>query len=77
MRAQPPDLRHTLDLAAGLVTDADQHLHAAQVKPLPQPHKRLIASARRNLDAAQQDLFKARNDPYGLREPRPRQLELA
>lgn len=69
------DFHITLDRAGGLITEATCSARAAGYGRLPHPHRRLLNSALRKLEGAQQDLFKARNDPWST-PPKPRQLEL-
>lgn len=69
------DLHYSIDRAANAVTDATCTCRAMGARGLPAGHRRLISSAIRKLDSAQQDLFNARNDPWA-QPPKPVQLEL-
>lgn len=71
------DFHITIERAAGLVLDAQCAARTAAHGPLPRPHQRLVNRAIVDLDRAQDNLFKARNDPW--HQPKPRrnqQLEL-
>jgi hypothetical protein len=71
------DFALAVDRAAGLTLDATCAARAAGAGPLPQPHRRLLSTAVRSLEKAQQALFVARNDPWSSPPaPKPRQLEL-
>jgi hypothetical protein len=73
----PRDLNIELDRAAGLVNDATNTLRGVAAGRLPAEHRRLTQSAARHLEAAEQDLFKARNAPWSSEAPRrPRQMSL-
>ena len=70
------DFHITIDRAAGLTLDATCSARVAATLPLPHPHRRLINSAVRKLEGAQDDLFKARHDPWSQPKPKHLQLEL-
>lgn len=76
MPSSRTDFYEAIARAAGLTLDATCAARAAGQLPLPQPHRRLLNSAVRKLEGAQQDLFDARNDPWAQRKPTSRQLEL-
>lgn len=71
------DFHITIERAAGLVLDAQCAARTAAHGPLPHPHQRLVNRAIVELDRAQDNLFKARNDPWHQPpKPKHRQLEL-
>ena len=66
------DFHGCLDRAAGLTVDAACACRAARVLRLPDHHRTLLNSTIDELEAAQADLFAARNDPWPeLEPPRP------
>lgn len=62
-RAQT-DFHFTIERAAGLCLDATCSARAAGYGRLPAPHRRLIQRAVRSLEAAQDALYEARNNPW-------------
>lgn len=71
------DFNSSIDHAAGLVLEATCSARAAGVGSLPQPHRRLLTSAVRSLERAQQALFQARNDPWQSQSlPKPSQMSM-
>jgi hypothetical protein len=75
------DFHQTIDRAGNACLDATCAARAAGRGPLPQPHRRLLTSAIRSLERAQQALFIARNDPWrddswSQSHPKPKQLSL-
>ena len=71
------DFHRTIDQAASHVTDATCAARAAAAGRVPHQHRRWVNRAISNLERAQDDLYKARNDPFSCPPPRkPRQLEL-
>ena len=72
------DFHLTIERAAGLTLEATCSARTAAHGPLPHPHRRLLHAAIRKLESAQDDLFKARNDPWTPpKPPAHQQLELA
>jgi hypothetical protein len=69
------DFHFQLERAAGLTVDASCACRSAAILPLPHPHRRLLTSAARHLERAQDDLFQARNDPWQAPKP-PKMLQL-
>jgi hypothetical protein len=69
------DFHLCVSQAGGLILEATCVARSAARRPLPHPHRRLLTSAIRHLEHAQQDLFQAREDPWRA-QPKPRQLEL-
>jgi hypothetical protein len=71
------DFIYDVERACGLAVDAACACRTAQVLPLPHPHRRLLATALRGLETAQDALFKARNDPWSPpAPPKHHQMEL-
>jgi hypothetical protein len=70
------DFHLTIERAAGLTLDATCAARAAGQGPLPAQHRRLLRSALRKLEGAQQDLYEARNNPWSSQPPPTLQLEL-
>jgi hypothetical protein len=58
------DFNLTLDHAAGLTMDATCSLRAVAGRSLPLPHRRLLSSAIRSLERAQDTLHLLRSDPW-------------
>ncbi len=71
------DFQAVVERAASHVLEATLRARAASSGPLPAPHRRWLKRAIDNLEKAQQDLWKARNDPWSPCQPqRHPQLEL-
>ncbi len=70
------DFYLTVDRASGLLLDATCAARAAVAPGLPYPHRRWMRAAIAKLEAAQDDLWKARNDPL-CPPPQPKHAQLA
>lgn len=70
------DLHLSIELAAAHVHEALCELRDTRGQRLPIPHRALINSAIRGLEAVQQRLFQLKEDPWQQQEPKPKQLHL-
>lgn len=66
----------TLEHVTELITDATCSVRDLGIRPLPSPHRRLLTSATRSLESAQQAVYLARTNPWHKPPQKHRQLEL-
>lgn len=65
------DFHSTLDRAGGLLLDATCSARAGAFRPLPEAHRRLVRRAIGRMESAQQDLLRARSQPWDPPRPTP------
>jgi hypothetical protein len=70
------DFHTSIDLAASQLNDAICTVRVAGLDRLPIPHRILIKSLGRKLDAAMDDLAQLKEDPWQQEPSKPRQLHL-